>query len=364
MPRMPKPRPPHLQLQRSRIGEVVWYVRIGKGPRIRIKAKSGTSDFTIEYNAAVAQLAGKPKQVARSGTLAWLVERYRDSSAWLALSQSTRHKYGLIFKGMTDRAGGERYSQITRRNIMDGREERKHTPFQANNFLKAVRGLFRWALEADLITVDPTAEVDSLKTKTEGFHAWSEGELETFEKHWPVGTRQRLAFDIFLYTGLRRGDAARLGRQHVRNGVFTLRTEKTGQPIVAPVLPALARSIAAAPTGELAFIGAEGGKPMTKESLGNWFRKACDEAGVPGSAHGLRKAGATRAANNGATVAQLEAIFGWSGGGMAALYTRGANRERLAREAMSKLESTETEQSMPSHESPNALAPKKNEGNQ
>jgi integrase len=76
---------------------------------------------------------------------------------------------------------------------------------------------------------------------------------------------------------------------------------------------------------------------MRKESFGNWFRNACKEAGVPGSAHGLRKAGATRAANNGATEAQLEAIFGWRGGGMAALYTREANRVKLAREAANKL---------------------------
>jgi hypothetical protein len=63
---------------------------------------------------------------------------------------------------------------------------------------------------------------------------------------------------------------------------------------------------------------------------------------VQGSAHGLRKAAATRAANAGATVAQLEAIFGWSGGGMAALYTRAADRRRLAIEAMGKLDEKRT----------------------
>ena len=75
---------------------------------------------------------------------------------------------------------------------------------------------------------------------------------------------------------------------------------------------------------------------MTKESFGNAFADACRAAGVNKSAHGLRKIGATRAANNGATVA-LNAIFGWSGGKMAALYTQAADRERLAREAIGKL---------------------------
>ena len=67
------------------------------------------------------------------------------------------------------------------------------------------------------------------------------------------------------------------------------------------------------------------------------FRDACRAAGVSKSAHGVRKIGATRAAENGATIAELEAIFGWSGGGMASLYTRAADRARLAKGAMSKL---------------------------
>ena len=76
---------------------------------------------------------------------------------------------------------------------------------------------------------------------------------------------------------------------------------------------------------------------MTKESFGNAFSNACRAAGVNKSAHGLRKIGATRAANNGATVAQLNAIFGWTGSKMASLYTQAADRERLAREAIGKL---------------------------
>jgi integrase len=57
-------------------------------------------------------------------------------------------------------------------------------------------------------------------------------------------------------------------------------------------------------------------------------------AGVPGSAHGVRKLAATTMANNGATDAQLEAVFGWTGRTMASLYTRKANRRRLALGAM------------------------------
>lgn len=104
-----------------------------------------------------------------------------------------------------------------------------------------------------------------------------------------------------------------------------------------PILPVLAQTLTAGPIAPNTYICGANGKPLTKESFGNLFRDACQQAGINKSAHGLRKAGATRAAENGATVAELEAIFGWRGGGMAALYTRTADRKRLATQAMTKL---------------------------
>jgi integrase len=101
----------------------------------------------------------------------------------------------------------------------------------------------------------------------------------------------------------------------------------------------LKRTLEANPTGDLAFIAKEDGNPYTKESLGNKFKDACVAAGVlEKSAHGLRKAATTRAAENGATTHELMAIFGWVDIKEAEIYTRAANRKRLAAQAMKKLE--------------------------
>ena len=110
----------------------------------------------------------------------------------------------------------------------------------------------------------------------------------------------------------------------------------------------MAEIIAAGPIGELSIIASKKGQPLRKEVVGTLFKKACQAAGITDkSAHGIRKAAATRAANNGATVATLEAIFGWEGGQMAALYTRAADRKRLAAEHMGKLSKPETGTSIP-----------------
>jgi integrase len=337
MDTMPRPRPPYLSREVTRHGKPVWYVRVD-GKRIRLRAEYGTAAFQDEYRAALAERQKQAKGKEEGGSLAWLVERYRETMVWNGLSAATRRQRENIFRQVIRSAGADPFARITRAAIVAGRDRRARTPAQARNFLDGMRGLFRWALEAGLVKVDPTAGVKNpQRPKGDGFRPWTEDDVASYEKRWPIGTRQRVWLDLLLYTGLRRGDAVRLGRQHIRDGVASLKTEKTDTLVMLPILPVLAETLTAGPCGDLTFIAGAGGKPLTKESFGNEFRQACKDAGVCGSAHGVRKIAATRAANAGATVAELEAIFGWQGGAMASLYTRAADRMRLAAKAMHKL---------------------------
>jgi integrase len=336
---MPRPRPPHLHREVTRHGKTSWYVRVGHGPRIRIRAEYGTAEFDAEYRAA---LAGAPVRKAAPSTasLHWLVTRYRETLAWNSLSAATRRQRENILRGVLETAGNESYAKINQATIIAGRERRASTPAQARNFLDAMRGLFRWAHAAGLVKVDPTAGVDNPpRRRGDGFRPWTEDDVAAYQGRWPIGTRQRVWLDVLLYTGLRRGDAVRLGRQHVRDGIATIKTEKSGYTteVSIRVLPVLQATLDAGPCGDLTFIASANGRPFVKAAFGNAFRDACRAAGVPGSAHGVRKLAATRLADAGATEAELDALFGWTGRQMAALYTRSANRRRLAAQAMDKL---------------------------
>jgi integrase len=183
---------------------------------------------------------------------------------------------------------------------------------------------------------DPTAGVQNVpRRKGAGFVPWSENDVAAYCRRWPLGTHERVWLDVLLYTGLHRGDAVRLGRQHVRDGIATLKTEKSRGEVSATVeiLPVLASTLAAGPCGDLTFICGKGGAPLTKEAFGNAFKDACKAAGVPGSAHGVRKIAAATAAMNGATTEQLKALFGWTNDAMPSLYTKSADRARMARAA-------------------------------
>lgn len=344
---MPRPRPPHLHKETNRHGTTVWYVREGKGPRIRIKEAFGTPEFEAAYQAALKGETVQPAAKASKGSLDWLWMLYRQTSAWSALSMATRKQRERIMRQVLKTGGNQPLSKITPGAIQKGIEKRK--PYAARHFVDTMRGMFKWAIGAQHVKTDPTAGKAVAKPKTKGFAVWTEEELEQYEAFWPLGTRERVMFGVYCFTGLRRGDAAKLGKQHIRNGVITIDTEKNGTRVTIPVLPELAEIIAAGPVGELSIIASKKGQPIRKESLGTMFKEACKAAGIPKkSAHGIRKAAATRAANNGATVATLEAIFGWEGGQMAALYTRAADRRSLAAEHMGKLSKTGTSIPAPS----------------
>lgn len=338
---MPKRRPPHLHSERTRHGALVWYVRKHHGARVRLRAEYGSPAFWQEYNEALesTSLVCSPTK-AKASSLKWALDKYLASSSWAALSLATRRQRENIFRRVIKSGGHTPLVDISREIIREGRERRAMTPHAANGFIKAMRGFCAWCVEENLMATDPTAGVKLLAgpNDAEGFHTWTQAELDRFEARWKIGTRERLAFDVLLYTGLRRGDAVVVGRQHVSDGVISIRTEKhargkQGELITIPILAPLAASLAATPTGDLEFLINERGQPWVKESFGNWFRDVCRKANCPGSAHGLRKAGATRAAERGASERQLMAIFGWTTGKMAQHYTRSADRARLAHDA-------------------------------
>jgi integrase len=177
--------------------------------------------------------------------------------------------------------------------------------------------------------------VPYFKVKTEGFYTWTDEDVAQFEAHHPAGSKARRALYLLLYLGPRRSDVVSLGRQLISNGTlrFTPKKtqKKTGTVVEMPILPDLQTEIDLMPQARMMFLETEHGKPYTANGFGNWFKRKCMEAELPQcTAHGLRKAGATRAADNGATEYQLMATYGWTSPKQAALYVRKAQRKKMA----------------------------------
>lgn len=351
---MPRKLPLNVTRERTRHKTWVYYYRVGKGPRTRLRGELGTEEFMAAYRAAVI---GTPvierRKPSDSRTLKWLVERYMESHKWASLSVATRRARGNLFLRMLANADGAFFSDISRKDVEAALDARSHTPAQANCLLKAMRGLFEWAVKSDIALNDPTHGVERIQYKTDGFEPWTAEDVHRYCLKWPIGTSQRLALELLLCSGLRRSDIVRAGRQHMTGDILSIRTKKTGAEITAEFPARLMDVIQQTRTGDLAFIVGENGRPFTVESFGNWFRKHCNAAGVAKSAHGVRKLSATLAANAGATSHELMAQYGWATSRQAETYTKKADRKRLGIKS-SKLVAEQIEIELSPHLNPSA----------
>ena len=180
--------------------------------------------------------------------------------------------------------------------------------------------------------------------KGDGHHTWTEEEIAQFEAYYPIGSRERLAFALGLYTGQRRGDVIRMGRQHIRNGLLHVQQQKTRAPLAIPIHPELAEVLVAAPDNQLAFLVTRLGGTFKGQAFTQWFTEACREAGlVECTFHGLRKAACRRLAEAGCTVHEIAAISGHKTLKEIERYTRAVDQERLARKAMERTTAAATE---------------------
>jgi integrase len=185
------------------------------------------------------------------------------------------------------------------------------------------------------LRANPARDVEYVAKGSEGWHSWTPDELTKFEERHAIGTKARLALALLMYTGACRADVVKLGKGNVRDGWIEFSQHKTSVAVELPMLPALQEIIDATPVvGATTYLVTQYGKPFTAAGFGNWFRDRCNEAILPQcSAHGVRKASAARAAENGATVHQLMSMFGWLTMHEAERYTRAAERRRLAGDA-------------------------------
>lgn len=349
MPDMPRPRKPYVQREVSRHGKTVWYFRKGDGPRVRLRGAYESEEWLLDYERAlVGKVAPKPP-AAKSGTLRWLIDQYFASGRFFHLADETQDMRRRVLNNVAATGGDLRFAEITSQDIMAGKVRREATPYAAANYVKIMSQLFAFAVDAGYLTANPAAPVKTTVPFTDGHHTWTVEEVDQYRAAHPIGSQARLALELLLFTGLRRADAVKLGRQHVKDGVIRYRATKNGYDLEFRVLPPLAAAIEATKCGDLAFLCTSTGRPWAKESFGTWFAEQCKAAGVPGRAHGLRKAGATLAAENGADELSLAAMWGWHDPRQSKTYIRKASRKIMAERAANAL-SPHVESDAPHHQ--------------
>jgi integrase len=305
--------------------------------RIPLPGVVGSAEFMEAYAQALATapVAIGASKRSRPGSVSTSIAEYYSSQAFRSLADGTALQRRAIIEKFRTAHGDKPLASLPREFVVALLDSM--TPHQAKNWLIAFRHFARWALDRKLMRNDPTAGVRVKTPKSDGFHTWTEQEIAQFAAHWPIGSKPRLALTLGLSTAQRRGDIVKIGRQHIRDGVLTIRQNKTGIVLAIPV-PDLAAIIAATPVGHMTLLTTQSGRSYRANDFSDQFRVWCDAAGLQHcSFHGLRKAACTRLADAGCTAHEIAAISGHKTLKQVEHYTRAADQARLARAAIERI---------------------------
>jgi integrase len=331
----------------DRHGKPRFYFRRPGYKSVPLPGLPWSTDFMAAYEQAAA---GQPLMIGakrvKPGTIRALAVSYFSSIAFNSMKASSQRVRRRIIDRFCEqldqdgqKCGDKNAATMKREHVVKLMAERAAKPESANGLRKALRAMMQHAIDTGIRSDDPTRDVKKIKPRWKGgHHSWEEEEIEQFEARHPIGTTARLALALLLYSGQRKSDVVRMGPQHIRNGGLRVRQDKTDAELVIPLHPTLASIIAASPSGHLAFLTTQFGRPFSVAGFGNWFREQCDMANLHHcSAHGLRKAAARRLAEAGCSEHEIAAITGHASLSEVRRYTKAVNQKRLAEAAMAKV---------------------------
>ena len=327
----------------DRHGKVRYYFRRPGSRSVKLPGLPGSIEFMSAYQAALATVApppASPKHVIR-GALAEITAAYFRSAAFANLSESSQQVYRLVLKPVLAAHGHRLVREMPKaaaRNIIEAIGATR--PGKANLTRAALSQVMAYAIATGVRADNPFSGLKQYRLGTH--HTWTDAELAQFERCWGLGTRERLAYALLLYSGQRGGDVVKMTRNDIVNGYIRVSQDKarkgTTNELLIPIHPALARALKAGPVVGMQHLITDA-RGRSLRGLTELIEKAARRAGLPKRcvAHGLRKAALRRLAEAGSTTKEIAAVSGHRSLSEIENYTAAADQVRLARAAVAKL---------------------------
>jgi integrase len=320
-------------------GNPRFYFRPPGGKRVPMPDLPRDDPKFLKAYAAAA--AGRPEPTrgrSAPGSIAAGVAGYLNSEHYLTLATSTRGVWRRALDDIRARYGRGLLADLRPAHIR--KDLAPLAAHAANNRLKVWRAFCRWALDMGLTEIDAARDVRPRPTPTsDGFTPWTRADVAAFRARWPIGTAQRLAFEIMHHTGAAIGDACAMGDHNLKDSwiVYTRAKSRTiaaspftGGPDWFEPSDDLRRALDARPARHLLWLTTAAGAPRSPKAARQWFAAAARAAGIEGkTAHGIRKHRAQVFRENGATPDQRMAILGHDTSNQEAHYSKAADLRRI-----------------------------------
>lgn len=310
------------------------------GKRRVIKGEPGSQEFAANYRRIHDEYEGRAGDHFIDGTFGALVFAYKASAEFMQLGDRTKAEYRRHLDTMSAEWRDLPAVLMERKHVLAYRDRFIKNPSVGNAKIKVLKRLLSWALDRDWIKINPAARVGAMK---EGeYRAWPDAVIQQFRESNPPLEILHV-FELAIHTGQRQADLLSMTWHQYNGAEIEVRQQKTDETVWIPAHAALKAALGAIPRNAVNILVSKNGQPWKRYHFSRLFRKATADAGVEGYVfHGLRKSAAVRLAEAGCPPDEIKAITGHKTNRMVEHYTKDADRKRLARAAVARLERPES----------------------
>lgn len=319
-----------------------WHTYYRRGEKIiPIAGDPGTAAWYASYAEIHETFEPVKPEGPRYGTLAHVAAEYQQGQRWAALANKTKATYRAEVEALVELFGDAKVDQISRGVIVSLRDKiaKTKSPRAAIERIKVLRLLLGQAYNMDLVDRNHAMKIGPpVGYRAEPWRHWDDDELSLFLSH--SAARWRRAVMVLLHTGLRAGDAVKVRRSDIKDGLLRWVAHKTNTPVVIPIHSELAAELERPMSVESMFvIAGSKGRPLLVGSISSGVAKEFRRLGIdqPPPIHGLRKNAVMRLLSVGVEIEDIHAITGQSHE-MIKHYGKQYDRERRARAAILKME--------------------------
>jgi len=273
--------------------------------------------FLRAYNAA----SSAPRRARDLSTLKGLVSDFKASQSWAKLAARTKADYDKHLERIETKWGAYPLDVLEdpkiRVRFLEWRDDMaKRSPRQADSVFAVLRVLLEFGRDRGLILHNHALRPKKVYKADRSDKLWLPEHLERFRA--VASPEMRLALELALGTGQRKGDLLKLGWSSYDGDRISFRQGKRRRKIDMRVTAKLKAMLDAEPK-RAATILTTSGRPWTVNKTGgsshfdHKWRKTMLEAGLDGlHFHDIRGTTCTMLAEAGATPSEIAAWLGWT----------------------------------------------------
>jgi hypothetical protein len=295
----------------DRSGRERWYWHRRGHKLTRLPDDLAARIATVEQLNAAADRVART-QLACRGSIAWVIQRYRDSDQYAALSPGTVKYYKRFLRDIEALGPILPFTSFTRRAVVDFIETyaKRHQRRQAAAVLKNLFGIARYY---GIITSDEAAGL-RLKTTPPRDRIWSDEEISRWmDVAAAEDPHMSTAFLLLQYSAQRPSDVLKMTWPQYSGSAIRLRQQKTGTLLDVPAHPVLREYLDTLPRSLTSLtIVTYRGRPVKYMRFNERFRRIAGRAQIDAQARDLRRTAMVRMAEAGATVPQIASVSGHS----------------------------------------------------